>query len=288
MVKRFLLSWSGFKDYLIITFGLALYTLGLTLFLIPAKIVTGGVAGIATLIYFASDFPIGISYPLMNAALILMAVRILGARFGIRTIYGIIVVSVLVGVFQNYFHQPIIRDEFMACIIGGIMGGIGIGLVFTQGGSSGGTDIIAMIITHYRNISPGRIFIVLDLIIIASSYLVVGSIEKIVYGYVTMAVSAYAVDLVIEGARQSLQVFVFSPKNKEIADRIGTETRRGITFLHGRGWYTESEVEVVMVIVRKQELQQIMRIVKAIDPESFISVASVMGVYGKGFEKIKF
>ncbi len=275
------------RNYIIITLGLLISAVGLNLFLIPAKIIGGGVSGISSLVFFASGFPIGITYLIINIILILAAIRILGAQFGVKTVYGILALSGFIFLLQSLIKQPIINDDFMAAIIGGALGGAGVGLVFTQGGSTGGTDIIAMLINHYRNISPGRIFITFDLVIIASSWFIFGSLEKIVYGYVTMAVSAYTVDMVLEGAKQSVQFFIFSNQNRRIADRIGAEIKRGVTFINGRGWYSGQNQEILLVVGRKSELPLILRLVRDEDPEAFISVATVMGVYGKGFDRIK-
>ncbi|MGE5400984.1 MAG: YitT family protein [Ignavibacteriales bacterium] len=276
------------KTYIIITFGLFLIALGLTAFLIPAGIVGGGASGAGTLIYFMTGFPVGMTFLIVNVFLLLLAIKMLGASFGIKTIYGVLVLSFLFSFLQLAIKGPIVKDAFMASIIGGILGGVGVGIVFTQGGSTGGTDIIAMIIRKYRNISPGRIIMMVDVFIISSSYLVFGSLEKIVYGYVTMAVTSYAIDMILEGSKLSIQVFVFSNNNELIAERIGNELGRGITFLKGKGWYTNEERDILMVIARKNEISLILRMVKELDEEAFISIATVMGVFGKGFEKIRY
>lgn len=276
------------KTYFIITFGLFINAIGLTAFLLPAKIIGGGASGIGTLLYFLTGFPVGMTFFLVNIVLLLLAVKILGTNFGIKTIYAVAVLSLFYSLMQMMVKGPIVKDAFMASIIGGMLFGVGIGIVFTQGGSTGGTDIIAMIITKYRNISPGRIILMVDVLIISSSYLIFGSLEKIVYGYVTMAVSSYAVDMILEGSKQSIQVIIFSNNNESIADRIGNELHRGITFLKGKGWYTNEDKEVLMVIARKNELSMILRMIKEEDEDAFISMASVMGVFGKGFEKIRY
>ncbi|MGE5680261.1 MAG: YitT family protein [Bacillota bacterium] len=276
------------KTYFIITFGLFVNAIGLTAFLIPAKIIGGGASGIGTLLYFLTGFPVGVTFFLVNIVLLLLAVKTLGAGFGIKTIYAVGVLSLFYSILEMMIKGPIVKDAFMAAIIGGMLFGVGVGIVFTQGGSTGGTDIIAMIITKYRNISPGRIILMVDVLIISSSYLVFGSLEKIVYGYVTMAVSSYAVDMILEGSKQSIQVFIFSNNNEQIAERIGNELHRGITFLKGKGWYTNEDKEVLMVVAKKNELSLILRMIKELDEDAFISMASVMGVFGKGFEKIRY
>ncbi|MCG8572014.1 MAG: YitT family protein [Spirochaetes bacterium] len=275
------------QEYIFITFGLLLYTLGWTAFIMPAKLNSGGVSGISVLISYATDIPAAIPLFVINILLLLIAFRILGASFGIRTIYAIVVQSLLFYIFQKYITQPIVHEVFMASLIGAILAGVGIGITFSYKGSTGGLDIIVLIINKYRNISPGRIILLLDSIIIASSYLIFESLEKLVYGFVMMAVTAYAVDVFLEGSQQSLQVIVISKNNTEIAQKIATEIDRGITVFQATGWYSKKDVHPLMIILRKYELNQIMRIIKEIDPVAFLSVGKVMGVYGKGFDAIK-
>ncbi|MHC1708746.1 MAG: YitT family protein [Bacteroidales bacterium] len=279
--------WKELRAFSIITVGLFIYALSWTAFLIPSKIVGGGVAGIATMIYFATGLPAGISLLAINAVLIIIAIRILGTSFGIKTVYSIIVLSVLMTVLQWYITKPLVDDRFMNSIIGGILSGFSIGLIFTQGGSTGGTDIIAMIVNKYRNISQGKMLLLCDVFIIASSYILFRSIETIVYGYVTMTVTSYVIDLYLTGSKRSLQVFIFSKESKAIADKIGGDIGRGVTFLKGKGWYSGQDADIIMVIIRKYESPVIFRTIKEIDPDAFISVATVMGVYGKGFDRIK-
>ena len=279
--------WKEIRAFSFITIGLFVYALSWTAFLIPSKIVGGGVAGIATMIYFASGLPAGISLLAINAVLIIIALRILGTSFGIKTVYSIVVLSVLMTVLQWYITKPLVDDRFMNSIIGGILCGFSIGLIFSQGGSTGGTDIIAMIVNKYRNISQGKMLLLCDVFIIASSYILFRSIETIVYGYVTMAVTSYVIDLYLTGSKRSLQVFIFSKESQAIADKIGGEIGRGVTFLKGKGWYTGQDADIIMVIIRKYESPMFFRTIKEIDPDAFISVATVMGVYGKGFDRIK-
>jgi uncharacterized membrane-anchored protein YitT (DUF2179 family) len=275
------------KDYSIITFGLLVFAMGWLLFLIPAEITGGGVSGIAAVVYFAAKIPVSITFVAINAVLVLIAIKILGANFGVKTIYSIAVLTVFFAVFQNILEKPLVDDTFLSAVLGGMSGGIGLGIVFSRGGSTGGTDIFAMIVMKYRNISPGRIILYCDVIIIASSYFVFQSPEKLVYGYVTMWVVSWSLDSFLSGSNRSAQMFIFSKKHEEIADFINKEAIRGVTILDGMGWYTKENTKVVMSVVRKRETSAIFRKIKEIDPEAFITMASVMGVYGQGFEKLK-
>jgi uncharacterized membrane-anchored protein YitT (DUF2179 family) len=279
--------------YSIITFGLLIFSIGFTAFLIPHRITGSGVSGIGALLFYATGFPVGYTYLMINVCLLLIALRVLGASFGVKTVFGVAVVSLFLSVLQSLIKIPIVEDKFLSAIIGGALCGLGIGIIFTQGGSTGGTDIIAMIVTRYRNTSPGRVILLCDVFIIGSSYMVLTDLEPakrletIVYGYVTMAIQAYAIDAVLSGNRQSLQVLIFSKQYEQIAGQITSRLGRGVTLLDGVGWYTKEKQKVIVTIVRKQEVSDVYRIIKEEDKNAFISVANVMGVYGKGFDSIK-
>lgn len=275
------------KDYVIITFGLLLFALGWVVFLIPAEITGGGVSGVGAVLYFAAKIPVSITYLSVNVVLVLIAIKILGANFGVKTIYSILVLSTFFAVFQGIVKEPLVNDMFLSSVLGGMACGIGLGVVFSRGGSTGGTDIFAMIINKYRNISPGRIILYCDVIIIASSYFVFQSPEKLVYGYVSMWVVAYSLDSFLSGANRSAQMFIVSKEYEKIADFINNEAIRGVTILDGTGWYTRENTKIIMSVVRKKETSQIFRKIREIDPDAFITMGSVMGVYGKGFDKIK-
>lgn len=277
----------NFEDYLAITLGLVMFSLSWTLFIIPAKITGGGVSGIGAVLFYATGIPVGLTYFLVNIVLVGVAIKVLGANFGIKTIYSMIVVSLGLSFTQNIISEPIVDDTFLSAVLGGILSGVGLGIVFSKGGSTGGTDIIAAIVVKYRNISPGRVIMYCDVIIIASSFFVLKSIDKMVYGYVTMAVVSYALDAVLSGANRSAQMFIFSKKYAEIADFINQQRYRGVTVIDGTGWYTKENVKVVISVVRKRETGAIFRKIKEIDPGAFISMGSVMGVYGEGFDKLK-
>ncbi|MGZ2371323.1 YitT family protein [Ancylomarina sp. YFZ004] len=283
------LNTAELKSYLIIALGLAIYSFGWTAFLIPSEIIGGGVSGIGTLIFYGSGetIPVGLSYFIINCFLIIIALKILGPKFGAKTIYAIILGAIFLSVQQNFFTEPLVDDKFMAAIIGGILGGAGVGITISQGGSSGGTDIIAMIINKYRNVSPGRVILYIDVFIIASSYIVFGDVPTIVYGYVCMGVASYAIDMAISGNKQSAQMFIITKDHETLADEIGLKINRGISVIDAMGWYSKENKKMLMVVVRKHEAPQVFKIVKQHDPDAFISMGSVMGVYGFGFEEIR-
>jgi uncharacterized membrane-anchored protein YitT (DUF2179 family) len=217
-----------------------------------------------------------------------MAIRALGASFGMKTIYGLSMMSFLLSLMQQFITTSMVDDIFLNTIIGGILCGLGLGVVFNEGGSSGGTDIIAMVVNKYRNISPGKVILLCDVFIIGSSYFVFHTLDKMVYGFVSMWVVSYTIDAYLNGAKQSVQMFIFSEKYEELADFINNETNRGLTVFDGTGWYTKQNVKMIMTVVRKREASPIFRKIKEIDPKAFISQNSVMGVYGDGFDVLKY
>ncbi|MDZ7777733.1 MAG: YitT family protein [Bacteroidales bacterium] len=287
MEERNRLIWNNLIAYGVITTGLFISALGWTAFLIPSDIIGGGVTGLSALVYFATGIPVGPVNLAINTLLILVSFKSLGKGFGFKTIYSFTVLSIFLTFLQSVITEPVVDDRFLSAIVGGILGGGAIGLIFTQGGSTGGTEIIAMMINKKRNISPGKIILAFDVVIIASSYLVFGEIEAIVYGYVTMGVVSYVIDLTLTGNQRSVQLFIISKHAQRVADAIGRDLQRGVTLIKGKGWYTEKDFDIVMVVVRKRESTHIFRMVKDIDEEAFISVGSVMGVYGKGFDQLK-
>lgn len=275
------------KTYAIMFLGLLLFSLGVTVFLIPAEINGGGVSGIGALVYFVTGIPAGLVYLAVNVILVTIAIMKLGASFGTKTIINMLVVSVLLTVFQKVLKEPIIDDKFLSAVLGGIAGGIGMGLVFSQGGSTGGTDIIAMLVTKYQRVSPGRVIMYCDVIIIAASWFVFHSPEILVYGYVSMWVVSYTLDAFLNGANQSTQILIFSEKWEEIKNQIIHDHGRGATVLDGTGGYTGKPIKIVMTVVRKRESASIFKRIKQIDNKAFISMGSVMGVYGEGFDQLK-
>ncbi|MGL5786689.1 MAG: YitT family protein [Bacteroidales bacterium] len=280
--------WYPIKDYTVIFFGLFLYALGFTGFLVPNEITTGGMGGIAALIFYATKIPIDVSFGTLNGLLLLVSIRVLGFKFSLRTIYGVVVLTLMFKVMGSVIKEPLIQDEtFMSIVIGSLLCGAGVGLVFTSNGSTGGTDIIAAIVNKYKNITFGRMILYCDVLIISCSYFVSHSVNKMVYGFVVMAIMSYTIDMIINGIRQSVQFLIFSKEYEQIAEAINKEVNRGVTILDGTGWYSKQPVKVVVVMARRTEAMTIFRLVKQIDNNAFISQSNVIGVYGQGFDKIK-
>ena len=277
------------QDYVIIFLGTALYGFGFNGFILSNGIVTGGVSGISALIFFSTGIPVSVSYLLINIILLVIAFKILGLRFLLKTIFGVISLSLSLSFFEwALAGVPIIKDEvFMSIIIGGAICGTGLGLIFSANGSTGGTDILAAIINKYKSISIGTGLLLFDFVIISSSFLIFHNVEKIVFGFVEMIISNYMLDQIINGNRQSVQFFIFSSKYQEIVDRILRDMDRGCTLLNGEGGYSGQPIKAIVLLVKKSESLTVFRLVKEIDPQAFISQSIVRGVYGEGFDPIK-
>ena len=281
-------------SYLVITLGILIYTFGWAAVMLPAKIVGGGVSGISSVLYYAVGLhiPIGVMNLVINAVLVLVGFKMLGSKFGANTIYGIVMSSLCFILWQQVLHVETLFDVsqfggFMCAIIGGALCGGGIGMTFAMGGNSGGTDIIALIVSKYYNISPGKVIMYLDIFIIGSSFFVSHKIENVVFGYIVMVTMTYVLDMVLDGNKQSYQILVFSQKNKEIGEAITSEVGRGATLLDAEGCYSHQSRQVLIVMVHKTDKPHVMQIIHRIDGNAFISVSKAQGVYGKNFEKLK-
>ena len=283
------------KDYLAITFGLISYALGSVAFLLPYQITTGGVSGIAAIIYYATGVEIQVSYFVINAVFLGFALKILGPKFSVKTIYAIFMLTFLLWWFQVLFrgsdgNLPQLLgpgQEFMACVIGAGLLGFGIGIVFCNNGSTGGTDIIAWIINKYKDVTLGRMMMYCDIVIISSCYFIFHDWKRVLFGFCVLFIMSIVIDYVINSTRQSVQFLIFSRKYEQIAEGISTKIDRGVTLLDGQGWYSKQDIKVIVVLARKGESLDIFRLVKDIDPDAFISQSNVVGVYGEGFDKLK-
>ena len=287
--------WRETKDYLTITLGLMAYAMGWCLFLLPYQISTGGVTGISAIIYYATGVEMQISYFLINAAFLAVALYILGLKFCLKTIFSVTMLTFFLDFFQEMMKDEggnLIQligpgQDFMACVIGSIFCGVGIAVVFIVGGSTGGTDIIAAIVNKYKAVTFGRMIMVCDIVIISSCYFIFEDWRRVVFGFVTLIIISVAIDYIVNSARQSVQFLIFSKKYEEIGEAVMTEVNRGVTVLDGTGFYSKQPVKVLCILAKKSEAIHIFRLVKDIDPNAFISQSNVVGVYGEGFDQIK-
>jgi len=311
------------KEWLLVTVGILIYVTSWSVFLIPNNLIGGGVSGISSMIQYATGGTIqmGYTYFILNAILVAAAMVILGMGFGAKTIYAILLASVALRFLPGMVPATIIKTlaidngKLLSVLMGGLLAGIGIGMSISNGGSTGGTDIIALIYTKYHNVSPGKVILVLDFIIIGSSLLIPSYVNEldaaglpvldaagnpvtfkmpfaekittVLYGLILVTVNSYVLDMYISGSQQSVQLFILSKEYEKIADAISKEMHRGVTVLDGKGWYTKQDTKVLMVLTRKTDLNLMLRYIKQLDPNAFLSVSSVNGVYGKGFDTIK-
>lgn len=290
-ISKRLFSKGNMKDFMFIVFGILSYAVGYTAFILPERVVMGGVSGLSALIYYATNIPAGISIFVLNITLLIIAFSALTKQFVVRTIIGVLLISLFIGALQPFFQAyPIItagEDKFMHVLIGGMLGGAGLGIVFSHNGSTGGTDIITVLLTKHFNLSFGRAMQFIDCTIICSSYLLFHSMETIVYGIVFTLVASYVCDFVVNGSRQTVQFLIISKHYKEIADTINRRVNRGVTVIEGKGWYSKENVEMLVVLSRKYESQDIFAVIKQIDPQAVVSQTFCHGVFGEGFDKIK-
>jgi uncharacterized membrane-anchored protein YitT (DUF2179 family) len=269
--------------------GAALYAFGFIGFVMPYEIVPGGLTGIASIVYYTIHIPVSTTYAVVNVLLLVFAYKILGKRFVLNSLIGIVSLTLTLMLFEWAFagRALVSNQPFMSVVIGSAIGGAGVGMIFSAGGSTGGTDIIGATVNKYKNISIGKALLYCDFVIIASSYLLFHDIEKIVFGYVVMIVEILILDKVLDSNNQSVQFLIFSQKYEEIVKAIINDLGRGCTILDGQGGYSREEVKVVVLLAKKSESAMIFRLIKSIDKQSFISQSNVQGVYGEGFDKIK-
>lgn len=277
------------RDYLMITIAMVSYCIGWNVFLLPNNITTGGVPGISSVVYWGTGIPVQVTYFVINAFLLIAALKILGWKFCVKTIYAVVVLTSLTALARhNLADTHLLSDQpFMASIIGAIFCGSGVGLGLANNGSTGGTDIVAAIVNKYRDISLGRVIMLCDIVIITSSYLVLHNWEQVIYGYVVLMVTAFCIDQVVNSMRRSVQFFIISDKYREIASRIAVYPHRGATVIEAHGFYTGHQVKMLFIMAKRRESNTIFQIINDIDPRAFVTQTNVIGVYGEGFDKFK-
>ena len=285
------------KDYVFIVLGIALYALGFCAFILPHEVVMGGLTGVGTLVFYATNqvVPVAVTGYVCNLTLLAIAFKIVGMAFVKRTIFGATVVAIMIGWMQPFFlglGHPLMPDITMSVVLGGFLCGVGIGTIFIHNGSSGGTDIVAAMVSKLSNVSIGRTMIFTDMTIVSCAIFLPfdGTFEQrievrlplIVYGLLVTYIISFMTDMIINTNRQATQFIIFSQHWQKIADAINADAHRGVTVLDGRGWYSKQEVKMLMVWCRKIESVTMFRIIKSIDPDAFIAQSKAHGVSGKG------
>ena len=284
-------------DYFLMTVGTFIFVMAWTSFLQPNNLASGGLTGLSTILDYATQgkIPMDVTYAVLNVLLLVAGFLFLGKAFGFKTIYVIGLSSFLFWLLPEYFPNLEVVDEnldkILVALIGGAMEALGIGLILLRGGSTGGTDIVAMILNKYWPVSPGKVYLYSDIFIVASLILIPvdngGGLVNMIYAYVVMIVFSFGVDYVLLGNKSSVQLLVFSKKYKEIADHIIYDVQRGVTALQSIGWYSQQESKVLLIILRKHQMNEVINEIKRIDKDAFVSVSSANSVYGEGFEEIK-
>ena len=276
-------------DYFLMTLGSVIFCMAWTSFIIPNGLASGGLTGLCTIIQYGTGIPVGITYPILNILLLILGVLSLGRAFGVKTIYVIALTSLLFDLLPQFPQLEVLMNEkLLVALVGAGMESVGIGLVLLRGGSTGGTDILAMMINKYWPVSPGKVYLYSDIFIITMLLFVPekGFVDMI-YAFVLMLGFSFGVDYVLLGNKSSVQILVFSSKYQEIADHMITNLHRGVTALQSVGWYSQKESKVLLIVSRKMQMNEIVREIKSIDPKAFISVSTAMSVFGEGFEEVK-
>lgn len=268
-------------DYGLLVVGAAFVALGLNWFLVPNRIAAGGVTGLATVVYHTIGVPVGTTMLALNIPLFVIGLRTLGAQFGAKTLAGSIAVGVLTDVFAP-LTSSLTTDPALAAVYGGVMSGIGIGLVFRSGGSTGGTDIVAQLLHRWLRLGRGRMLLVADGLVVLSAAIVFNT-ELALYGLLSAFLTARVIDLLQEGSSYAKVAFIISERSEEIAIRVLTELDRGVTALDGRGMFTRTSRQVLFVIVTRAEMFRLKRLVADTDNNAFVVVTDVHEVLGEGF-----
>lgn len=287
--------WEFIKDFLSINLGMAIYSLGWAAFLLPYHITTGGMAGMFAIVYYLTKFPMSMAVLIANAILLLCALKPLGWKFVGKTAYAVFALSFFLELGQRMVtddNGQLLQvlgegQDSMACVLGAILNGAGIALVFLSGGSTGGWDVVAALVNKFRPISLGRVLLYLDFLVIASCWPLFHDWRMVVFGYVSLAIYTYVVDMLINSTRQDIQFIIITRRHREICDRIISETVHSATVMNGEGYYSHEDVKVVITIVHKRERIQILRLIHEIDPAAFVSQSRAEGVYGNGFNAIR-
>ena len=276
-------------DYFLMTVGSVIFCMAWTSFIIPNGLASGGLTGLCTIIQYGTGIPVGITYPVLNVVLLILGFLSLGKGFGFKTIYVIALTSVLFDVLPQFPQLEVMMDEkLLVALVGAFLESVGIGLVLLRGGSTGGTDILAMMINKYWPVSPGKVYLYSDLFIITSLLFVPekGFVD-LIYAFVVMIGFSIGVDYVLLGNKSSVQILVFSSKYEDIADHIINDVHRGVTALQSVGWYSKKDSKVLLIISRKYQMNEVVNEIKKIDKHAFISVSTAMSVFGEGFEEVK-
>lgn len=283
--------FSELSDYLTITLGVIIYSFAAAFFILPYELTSGGVAGIGMLVFYSTGIEVQYTVLAINTVLLIIAIKELGLKFCLKTIYATLALSFFLWLAQRVYEfagspMPVGDEMFMACIIAAIFQGLGLMICFHAGGSTGGTDIVAAVVNKYRNMSLGTVIMIIDIMIISSGYFVFHDIQRVVFGYVLLIVASLTIDYLMSRSQQSVEFKIYSRNPQPIADALTTSSH-GVTILTGMGNYTKSERKVIITVAHRSERSYISHLIMSIDPYAFVTMANVSGVWGEGFDTIK-
>ncbi len=279
------MKWKVIQDYILILIGTLITAVGLDMFLIPNKIAAGGVSGIATIVYYVVNFPVGITMLAINIPLFLMGIKQLGVGFGLRSLMGTVALSAVVDAMATMNLPVLTKDPLLASIYGGIVVGIGIGIVFRAKGTTGGTDLAAAIVNNYLKLSVGMILFFIDAAVIVAAGIAFNSAELALYALITVFITARVIDVVQEGFGYAKAALIISQKPEKVTETILYRLNRGATAIRGRGLYTGTDKDVILAVVTRAEITRLKELVHEIDPTAFVILTDVHEVLGEGFKR---
>ena len=272
----------GIRSIVGITVGAILTAIALNMFLIPNKVAAGGVSGMATVLHYLIGVPVGITMLALNVPLFLASIKVLGAKFGMRTLYGAAILSVVIDLTAP-FTPVLTHDLLLSSLYGGVLSGVGMGLVFRFGGTTAGTDLLAAIINRLTGVSVGQALLAVDFFVIASAGVAFASAELSLYALISLWLTSYIIDLIQEGPSTAKAFFIMSEKSEDVGERIMSELGRGVTFFQSKGGYTGQARDVLFCVVSTSEVVRLKELVSGIDPRAFVIVADTHEVMGEGF-----
>jgi len=275
---------TGFRTYAGITLGAVLTAVALNMFLIPNKVAAGGVSGMATVLHYLVGAPVGVTMLALNIPLFLASIKVLGAKFGVRTLYGAAILSAAIDL-SAPFTPVLTHDLLLSSLYGGVLSGIGMGIVFRFGGTTAGTDLAAAIINKLTRISVGQALLAVDFFVIASAGVAFASAELSLYALISLWLTSHIIDLVQEGPSTAKAFLIVSDAAEIVADKIMAEMDRGVTFLQGKGGYTRQARDILFCVVTASEVVRLKELVTSVDPAAFVIVADAHEVMGEGFTR---
>ncbi len=287
--KDKLFSWKWIKSYSLIIVGAFIMASGFVLFITPYKIVPGGVYGISIVLHYIFGTPVGLMALAFDIPLTILGIKILGPRFGVKTVVGFSATAIFMDTITYFYgSEPlVVGDALLSSIFGGLLIGIGLGLIFKSRATSGGTDIVAMMISKYTKLPVGQLLIIIDSAIVIIGLIVFKDWKIPLYSLIVIFITGKVVDIILEGMNYDKVLFIVSEHHKEIRDKIVGDLNRGGTFLKGEGMFTGTEKSIAFVVVNRREMTMLQDFIRHIDPEAFVTVLNSNEILGNGFRSLR-